>query len=243
MQQDSEGGALAAEVPAVRDTSNSVAMRLAERYEVSPKDFLATVKATVLPAKTAVSNEELVSFLMVADRYQLNPLTREIYAFPKKGGGIQAIVGIDGWYSLMNRDPNFDGIEFKDVLSDDGDLVAVTARVYRKDRAHPTEATEYMVECKRNTDPWKQWPRRMLRHKAAIQAARAAFGLAGIADPDEGERIRDVTAVVSSPDAPPKGIAGVGELLDSSPPAASATDDLLFDEEPTPPTNPEHDDV
>ncbi len=30
----------------------------------------------------------------------------------------------------------------------------------------------------------------MLRHKATIQAARYAFGLSGIYDPDEGERIQ-----------------------------------------------------
>ena len=48
-----------------------------------------------------------------------------------------------------------------------------------------------MAECKRNTDPWRQWPNRMLRHKATIQAARYAFGFSGIADPDEAERSAD----------------------------------------------------
>ena len=46
-----------------------------------------------------------------------------------------------------------------------------------------------MNECRRNTDPWKQWPSRMLRHKATIQAARYAFGFSGIVDQDEAERI------------------------------------------------------
>ena len=32
----------------------------------------------------------------------------------------------------------------------------------------------------------------MLRHKALIQAARYAFGLGGIYDPDEGERIKEM---------------------------------------------------
>jgi hypothetical protein len=46
--------------------------------------------------------------------------------------------------------------------------------------------------CFRNTDPWKQWPRRMLRHKAAIQCARVAFGISGVMEPDEAERFREM---------------------------------------------------
>ena len=43
-----------------------------------------------------------------------------------------------------------------------------------------------------NPTPWGRWPARMLRHKATIQCARYAFGLSGIVDPDEAERIKSV---------------------------------------------------
>ena len=59
--------------------------------------------------------------------------------------------------------------------------------MYRKDRDHATTCTEYLAECSRNTEPWKKWPARMLRHKAAIQTARYAFGFSGIVEPDEYE--------------------------------------------------------
>ena len=39
---------------------------------------------------------------------------------------------------------------------------------------------------------WQKWPRRMLRHKALIQAARVAFGFAGLSDEDEFERAESV---------------------------------------------------
>jgi hypothetical protein len=117
-------------------------------------------------------------------------VTKEIYAFPKKGGGIQPIVGIDGWMTMANNHTAYDGITFVDRLSDDGQLVAITAQVHRKDRSHPVEVTEYLAECRQGTDPWKKWPARMLRHKAAIQAIRYAFGFSGIVDPDEADRMR-----------------------------------------------------
>jgi len=100
------------------------------------------------------------------------------------------VLGVDGWINLIHRQERLDGIEFEFQDDDNGRPVSCTCRIYRKDMARPIEATEYMEECARNTAPWQSHPRRMLRHKALIQAARIAFGLgAGIVDPDEAEGI------------------------------------------------------
>lgn len=195
--------------------SNLIA-KLASASGLNEDQYVSTIKATAMPNKgQGVTNEQFAAFLMVADRYNLNPLTKEIYAFPSNGG-IQPIVSIDGWMKLINSHPDFDGMEFTDMLSGES-VAAITCKMYRKDRAHPIEATEYMAECKKETQVWKQWPRRMLRHKAAIQAARYAFGFAGIYDPDEGERIASssvIHAEIVTPE-PPK------ELLDAAELAAS----------------------
>lgn len=175
----------------------SIINDMAKRFGMDKRAFEATLKATVVPANT--SNEQFAAFLLVAKQYNLNPITKEIYAFPAKGGGIQPIVGIDGWCNIINSNPQLDGIEFEDVMTD-GKLTAITCRIYRKDRSKPTEATEYMEECKKDSsEPWKKWPARMLRHKALIQCARYAFSLSGIVDPDEAERMIDVTPTVTNP--------------------------------------------
>lgn len=183
----------------------SVLIDMATRFGMEPAPFEATLRATVVPKDC--SKEQFAAFLLVAREYELNPLTKEIYAFPTRAGGIQPIVSIDGWANLINSHPSLDGIEFDDHLDKDGaNLTAITARIWRKDRTKPIVVTEYMAECKRATDPWKQWPRRMLRHKALIQCARYAFGFAGIVDPDEAERMadvspmRDVTPALEPPD-------------------------------------------
>lgn len=184
----------------------SLIAAMASQYQMDPKAFGDTVRATCLPP--TASNEEFAAFLMVAKEYGLNPITREIYAFPKKGGGIQPIVGIDGWLNLINSNPQCDGMEFVDEKDAKGALVSITCKIYRKDRNRPTEVTEYMAECKRPTEPWQKWPARMLRHKAAIQCARYAFGYAGIIDPEEAERSPEViTGEVTAPPPPPVQIA------------------------------------
>jgi RecT family. len=163
----------------------SITETMAAKYGMEADKFMRVLRDTVLPKNCAPEQE--AAFLLVAKHYDLNPVTREIYAYPKPGGGIQAIVGVDGWVKLINSHPQMDGIEFEDIYAN-GDLIAIKCRIYRKDRNRPTEVGEYMAECKRPTEPWRQWPIRMLRHKALSQCARVAFGFAGIMDVDEYER-------------------------------------------------------
>lgn len=154
---------------------------MAGKFNVEPNKLLDTLKSTVFKNAT---NEELLALVVVSNEYGLNPLTKEIYAFPAKGGGIVPVVSIDGWIRMMNDHPQFDGIDYEFEHDEEGRLVSCTSIIYRKDRSHPTRVTEYLAECKRNTEPWKM-ERRMLRHKATIQGARVAFGFSGITDEDE----------------------------------------------------------
>lgn len=161
----------------------SVISRLAGRFGVEPVKMLECLKGTAF--KGGATNEQIMALCVVAEQYGLNPWTREIYAFPDKQNGIVPVVGVDGWLRIINQHPQYDGMDI--AMTDDGE--ECTVKIYRKDQSHPTIATEYLSECKRNTQPWTSHPRRMLRHKAIIQAARIAFGFAGIFDPEEAERI------------------------------------------------------
>jgi len=186
-------------------SSTSVLVRMAGKYGVDPEKMMGTLKATAF--KGEVSNEQMMALLVVADQYDLNPWTKEIYAFPAQGGGIVPVVGVDGWSRIINSNPQLDGIDFIE-----GDLNAksipswIECRIHRKDRSHPTCIKEYFDEVVRDTGPWKSHPRRMLRHKALIQTARLAFGFVGIYDQDEAERIIDVTSQVQQlPRIDPRG--------------------------------------
>jgi phage recombination protein Bet len=166
-------------------------MALSEGME--PAKYMATIKAICFPSgrnDSAPTNEEFAAFMMVANRYGLNPLLKEIHAF-KSNGKIGTIVGVDGWCRLINDHAQFDGMEFSYEHDEASKPISVTCKMFRKDRAKPIEATEFLAECNRSTEPWNKWPRRMLRHKAMMQAARYAFGFSGIVDDDEFERRSD----------------------------------------------------
>jgi len=157
----------------------------------------------------------MAALLIVADQHGLNPMTREIYAFPDKSKGIVPIVGVDGWVRIINEHPALDGIEFnfsdKMIQVDDDHKPApewCEAVIYRRDRSRPIKVREYLEECYRPAfsgrgdrgdykvaGPWQSHPRRFLRHKALIQCSRYAFGFSGIYDEDEAERIAEARVV------------------------------------------------
>lgn len=172
----------------------TLTQRFAERFHVEPAKLFETLKCTAFRQQdgSAPTNEQMMALMVVADQYKLNPFTREIYAFPDKGG-IVPVVGVDGWARIINQHPQFDGMDFEQ------DAESCTCTIHRKDRKHPIRVTEWMSECSRGTKPWQSHPRRMLRHKAMIQCARVAFSFAGIYDPDEAERITEESATTEPP--------------------------------------------
>jgi len=134
-------------------------------------------------------------------KYGLNPLVREAHAFIS-GGKLQVVIGIDGWIKIMNRQPDFNGVEFIDNF-DGKSLISITTKIHIKGRDFPTCVTEYMDECKQlKSDAWKKYEKRMLRNKSLGQCIRVAFGISEVIDNDEQQRIesanspKDITPTV-----------------------------------------------
>lgn len=181
---------------------------MGSRFNIDPGKLLDVLKGTVIRAtdKHTPTNEEVASFVIVANQYGLNPFTREIHAFVSQAGVVVPIVGIDGWVRLANSRPEMDGVEF-DYINGTND-VGVKCTMHIKGRSKPTVVTEWLSECKRNTAPWNTMPKRMLRHRAFMQCARLAFGFAGIYDEEEGRIIveagPDPLPVVAENGAEPK---------------------------------------
>jgi phage recombination protein Bet len=168
---------------------------MASRCNVDPAKLHQTLKSTVFKGAT---DEEMLALVVTANTYQLNPLLKEMYAFPKKGGGIVPMVGVDGWLKIANRQDNYDGMSVE-VFGDGKTPTHATCEIYLKNRTHPVKVTEYFEECRRNTDPWNQMPRRMIRNKVMIQAIRVAFGIGGIYDEDEATDIAGTRNVTPKP--------------------------------------------
>lgn len=206
-----------------------------QRYNIEPSKVLVTLQKTAFP--DAKSAEEFMSLLVVANEYGLNPFIRQIYAF-SQNGKVVPVVSIDGWLHVINNHPQFDGMEFR--YSDKRIKIGnskpcpewVEVTIYRKDRAHPTTVREEFDECYRNTAPWNTTPKRMLRHRAIIQAGRVAFGLSFV-DPEDVARIASYDDPVVAAPAESKNAARIiaaAEAAQESSDASNAPETASVDD-------------
>lgn len=205
-------------MPVKYTADNDPLCALAERYGMLPGALYDTLKASVF---RGANDTEFQALCLISKTYGLNPLLKEIYAFPSRGG-VVPMVGVDGYTAMMHRQPDFDGMEFaySENTVPAGNVKAapewVECRIYRKSCSRPTVVREYMDECWRPTEPWKTHPRRMLRHKALCQCVRTAFGFSGVySDADEIE-------AVTVQDAKPNVNAAIAQAIEAQPAPAPA---------------------
>jgi phage recombination protein Bet len=172
----------------------------AAQYGIDANKMVGILRATAFKANPPATDEEIASLVVVAKIYHLNPFLKEIYAF-RGQLGIVPIVGVDGWIRIVESQPMYIGEEMKsgfdETIGPNGKPLGFYYEcfMHRSDRKFPTSRRQYYEENYRKTNNWDTMPTRMLQHRAYIQSARATFGLGGIYDEDEGQRIADMTDV------------------------------------------------
>ena len=175
----------------VQDIVSRSVMRSGLSYE----SFVKVLIQSALSRLSIWTQADLERLLLMAESLKLDPLNNEIYAIetqtePAKKSYIILVVGVDGWSKIVNSHPQFDGMRFFESEPGDDELpLYFECTIFRKDRKVATSVREYMYEVHTSQGAWLTHPRRMLRHKAMIQCARICFGLSGVFDPDEAQRI------------------------------------------------------
>lgn len=207
---------------------NDVVTVMSQRLMVDPEQLLNVLKSSVIKPieihgkKREITNEEFCGFLAVANAYGLNPLTKEIYAYPDtKSGAIIPVVSTDGWNRLMTTHKGYKCHEYR--WSDDMETMNKAKPcpiwceiIITKHDGSRITVREYLDECFRDLNyqsPWQSHTKRMLRHKTKIQGAREAFGFSGIYDRDEAERIIEAEGRVVDDERP----NGKPELMPPTP--------------------------
>ena len=186
-----------------RDTTNSIMLRLAQKFGVNSNDLYRTLANTCFKVKEGEayrtpSQEELISLLLIAEKVGLNPFMGEIYAFPNNGG-IVPIVGINGWRTIAACKPEYAGVRFEfspELSLVDGieapRFVSCFVKVRRPDGfVFESQGTVFFKEKYQSRSPaWKSQPCQMLMNKAQIQALKNAFpSCGGLYDEDDGRSI------------------------------------------------------
>lgn len=129
-----------------------------------------------------LNREELMRLLRICYRYKLNPFLGEICARRSSTGLVIPSVSLDGWLKILNSFRDYNGMAVsmsEREVRIDGVPVPEWCEVtiYRRSIDHPVTHREYAVECVTEDVAWKQHPRRMLKRRTTVQAARYAFGV------------------------------------------------------------------
>lgn len=194
----SENNMLAAPVQGQGFRRNALSALTEQLGMTDFSELAGILKNTIMPK---ASDEEMAAFALVCSSYKLNPLTREVYAFPTKSGGIMPMIGIDGWLKIAHSHPDYAGMGWTEGVEDKDRWCECTVWL-KSTPEHPVTIREYLSECRQASSPvWQQRPKRMLRHRATIQAIRYALGISGVCDADDWQeqglegsmQMRDVT--------------------------------------------------
>jgi len=178
--------------------SLSIIDEYATSRHMERKALEAVLFKTIMPQEATM--EDLVAFIQLAHRFDLDPFAREIYCIKSKGR-IYPYISVDGYARVINRQEQYDGVEFAYDQDENGRIIAVTCSMYRKDRSRPTTVTEFLDECiMPDSTAWRKSPGRMLRHRAFAQASRLAFGISAALD--EGSDVGGPVVDLSPPSEP-----------------------------------------
>lgn len=183
---------------------DSIFDKMASRYTIPSNEIATILRQTAFKAedgKEEATPAEMKALLVVAEKYNLNPFIREIFAFRNKKGVLIPVVSVDGWIKIMNNHEQHAGFKFNysDNMIEVGKSKKcfewIEIEIYRKDRLdYPIPIREYLDECyigRGYTSPWDTHTKRMLRHKTLSQGVRVAYGVNDVYDLDEAERIDD----------------------------------------------------
>jgi len=149
---------------------------------------LQTIQETIAVEATP---PELQMFIQFCQSTGLNPLKKEVWFIKTKGytrkdgskvdGKVQIMTGINGFYSIANNHPQYDGMEEVEFGENEkGEIIWAKAKVWRKDRRFPSVGVADWAEffpgtTEKGNSLWETKPRVMLAKVAESIALRKAF--------------------------------------------------------------------
>lgn len=119
----------------------------------------------------------LLCLIHLIEKYTLDPLLGDLQLWQEQDV-IHIGISMSGLMRLLHRQPQFIGINFTESPQTSEDTPNwIECAISRRDDFQVIIAREYLAEVKQEGKLWQEMPRRMLKHRAAQQAARYAFGI------------------------------------------------------------------
>jgi phage recombination protein Bet len=136
-----------------------------------------------IAAKDATETE-FNHFLYIANKYNLDPLIKQIWCV-KFGSSAAAIYAArDGFLTIAHKSNQFNGMETVSVR-EATKLIGAKCTVHRKDMTHPFIVEVALSEYNTGKSQWLKMPETMIKKVAESQCLRKAFDVSGLYSPEE----------------------------------------------------------
>jgi phage recombination protein Bet len=208
--------------------------KFADTIKTLSAEQVAIIKATVCKDATDM---ELAFFLNVAKVYELNPFTKEIWAYKDSKGNLIVFAGRDGFLAKAQRDPRWNGIaseivregekfelnvaqgiisHIKDVTSKSR-ILGAYAICRPKNVEIPTIEWADFETYDKKYNVWKVDPAAMIKKVAEVHALKKAYGISGLQAEEDYQVNNDIAITIDHETKPElKTIGYVDQLIRKS---------------------------
>ena len=172
--------------------------KISDQIKIYSPEEIAIIKATVAKGFTDI---ELAYFLNVAKVYELNPFTKQIWAYKDNKQNIIVFAGRDGFLAKAQRDPRWSGIasdviregekykinialgqisHVKNITSK-ANIIGAWAKCQPKGCTIATIEWADFETYNKNYNVWKADPVAMIKKVAESHCLSKAYGISGLA--------------------------------------------------------------
>lgn len=144
------------------------------------------------------SDDDFKLFIELANRYELDPMLKQIWYVKYGNSPAQVFAGRDGFLDIAHRSGQFDGMHTTLDRDDKGNIVSATCEIWRKDSSHSFICTALMDEYNTHKSLWYTKPGTMIIKVAESQCLRKAFSISGLYDPSEMDMATETLKQISA---------------------------------------------
>lgn len=167
------------------------------------KDFdPEAVKLIKSMCAKGTNDQEFSLYMYLAKKYELDPMTRQIWCVKYGTAPAAIFTGRDGFLSIAHRSGKFNGMQSDAIRKDnmpDGALVGARCTVWRTDMTNPFVVEVSLKEYNTGKSNWVKMPETMIKKVAESQCLRRAFDISGLYAPEEMDNVQATPASVVAP--------------------------------------------
>jgi phage recombination protein Bet len=154
--------------------------------KVEDKPSLDEAKISLIKAKVApnATNTEFELLMYMANKFDLDPLIKEIWLVKFGNSPAQIYAGRDGYLKIAHRSGQLDGMRSGVKKNEEGEVVG-WCEIWRKDCSHSFYGEVLLSEYSTGQNLWKTKPMVMIQKVAESVLLRKAFSVSGMYSPEE----------------------------------------------------------